>query len=92
MATDYWLNKLLFDLQGPEGRSRWDPENREATLEGYPVSSEVRQALLGDDYEYLYPVTNPYLMRFFLLICGHDDKKSIEILSSIDVNEEGARG
>ena len=92
MATDYWLNKLLFDLQGPEGKSRWALENREGTLEAYPVSSEIRQALLDDDYEYLYPVTNPYLMRFFLLICGHDDKKSIEILSSINVNEEKAHG
>ena len=67
MATDYWLNKLLFDLQGPEGKVSWAPENREATLEAYPVSSEVRQALLDDNYEYLYPVTNPYLMRFFLI-------------------------
>ena len=92
MATDYWLNKLMFDLQGPDGKSRWAPENREATMANYPVSSEIRQALLDDDFAYLYPVTNAYLMRFFLLICGHDDDKSIEILSAIDVSEETAHG
>jgi len=91
MATDYWLNKLMFDLQGPDGKSRWAPENREATMADYPVSPEIRQALLDDDYAYLYPVTNPYLMRFFLLICGHDDDKSIEILSGKGVLQRVTR-
>lgn len=92
MATDYWLNKLIFDLQGPDGKNRWARSNRENTLDAYPVSSKIRQALLDDDYEFLYPLTNPYLMRFFLLICGHDDEKSIKILSSIDMKEEPIHG
>ncbi len=91
MQSDYWLNKLMFDLQGPDGKNLWS-EHRETTIDKYPVSHEIRQALLSDDYEYLYPRTNPYLMRFFLLICGYDDQKSIEILSSIDTRKEEVNG
>lgn len=91
MQSDYWLNKLMFDLQGPDGKKLWS-EHRETTINKYPVSHEIRQALLSDDYEYLYPRTNPYLMRFFLLICGYDDQKSIEILSSIDTRKGGING
>ncbi|MBK18351.1 MAG: hypothetical protein CMM52_05890 [Rhodospirillaceae bacterium] len=91
MATDYWLNKLIFDLQGPDGKDQWS-NHREETIDKYPVSAEIRQALIDDNYAYLYPLTNPYLMRFFLLISGNDDQKSIEILSAIEVNEETAHG
>ena len=91
MQTDYWLNKLMFDLQGPDGKELWS-EHRETTLDKYPLSLEIREALLRDDYEYLYPLTNPYLMRFFLLICGHADEASIKILSSIGVNREKTNG
>ena len=91
MQTDYWLNKLMFDLQGPDGKVLWS-EHRETTLDKYPLSLEIREALLRDDYEYLYPLTNPYLMRFFLLICGHYDEASIKILSSIGVNREKTNG
>ncbi len=91
MQTDYWLNKLMFDLQGPEGKELW-AEHRKATLDKYPLSLEIRTALLRDDYEFLYPLTNPYLMRFFLLICGYDDENSIKILSSIRVNKERTNG
>ena len=33
--TDYWLNKLMFDLQGPGGKERWR-DDREAVLDAYP--------------------------------------------------------
>ena len=87
MALDYWLNKLMFDLQGDDGRGLWT-NHREEVIAKYPVSLEIKQALLKDDFAFLYHKTNPYLMRFFLLICGHDDAESIKILSEIDPQEK----
>ena len=87
MALDYWLNKLMFDLQGDDGRDLWT-NHREEVIAKYPVSLEIKQALLKDDFAFLYHKTNPYLMRFFLLICGHGDAESIKILSAIDPQEK----
>lgn len=80
--ADYWLNKLMFDLQGDDGKDRW-ANSREEVVDSYPLSPEVRKALLEDDYDVIQPLANPYLMRFFLLISGHDDAGSIRILSDI---------
>ena len=85
--TDYWLNKLIFDLQGPDGKERWT-SGREDFIDQYPVSPEIRKALLEDDIETLLPLMNPYLMRFYLLISGYDDKGSIETLSRFQTEEE----
>lgn len=90
--TDYWLNKLIFDLQGPGAHERW-AERREQVVDDYPVSPEIRRALLEDDFDVLQPLVNPYLMRFFLLICGHDDEGSIRILEGIgERRKEAADG
>lgn len=88
--TDYWLNKLIFDLQGPQGKDDWT-NRREEVISGYPVSDEMRAALLADDIGTLLPYVNPYLMRFYLLISGFDDEKSIEVLSSFQTEEERKR-
>jgi len=85
--TDYWLNKLIFDLQGPDGKDLWT-NHREETIDKYRVSPEVKTALMEDDVETLLPLMNPYLMRFYLLVSGHNDEQSIETLSAFQTEEE----
>ena len=61
-------------------------------IDEYPVSPEIRQALLDDDFAVIQPAMNPYLMRFYLLICGLDDAGSIEALGALHKEEERANG
>jgi len=88
--TDYWTNKLVFDLQGPHGKDQWT-NHRAEVIDRYPVPPKIEQALLNDDIGVLIPVINPYLMRFFLLMLGYDDAKSIEVLESFQTDEERKR-
>jgi hypothetical protein len=88
--TDYWTNKLVFDLQGPHGKDQWT-NHRAEVIARYPVPPKIEQALLNDDIGVLIPVINPYLMRFFLLMLGYDDAKSIEVLESFQTDEERKR-
>ncbi len=88
--TDYWANKLVFDLQGPDGKDQWT-NHRADVMSRYPLTSEVEQAFLNDDIGTLIPVINPYLMRFFLLMLGYDDAKSIAVLESFQTEEERKR-
>ena len=60
-------------------------------IDRYPVPPKIEQALLNDDIGVLIPVINPYLMRFFLLMLGYDDAKSIEVLESFQTDEERKR-
>jgi protocatechuate 4,5-dioxygenase alpha chain len=89
--TDYWLNKLFFDLQGPGGKERWR-DDRAAVLDDYPLKPELRQALLDDDFSVIQPVANAYLLRFHLLISGYDDEQSIALLKALEKEEETANG
>ncbi len=89
--TDYWLNKLMFDLQGPGGKDRWQAD-RTAVLDQYPLAPEVRQALLDDDMKVIQPLANPYLLRFHLLISGYGDAESIALLSALAKTEERVDG
>ena len=88
--TDYWTNKLVFDLQGPHGKDQWT-NHRAEVIARYPVPTKIEQALLKDDIGVLIPVINPDLMRFFLLMLGYDDAKSIEVLESFQTDEERKR-
>lgn len=88
--TDYWLNKLVFELQGPDGKDLWT-NRREEVIDRYPVSPEVRKALLNDDIGTLLPLMNPYLMRFYLLVSGFGDAESIAVLSKFQTDEEKER-
>ncbi|MAM68948.1 MAG: hypothetical protein CMM12_09345 [Rhodospirillaceae bacterium] len=88
--TDYWLNKLIFDLQGPDGKERWN-SSREEVMDNYELAPEIRTALKEDDIAVLLPLVNPYLMRFFLLMLGYDDAKSIEVLSALQSDEDRER-
>jgi hypothetical protein len=88
--VDYWANKLIFELQGPEGKDQWT-KHRAEVISRYPLSPKIEQAFLNDDIGTLLPVINPYLMRFFLLMLGYDDAKSVAVLSSFQTDEERKR-
>ncbi len=87
--TDYWLNKLIFDLQEAGGRGLWtDSAKRLAFIDGYKVSPAIRQALIGEDFATLRPLINPYRMRNFLLFCGLDDEESKAVLHGLHVGAQ----
>ena len=88
--TDYWANKMIFDLQGPDGKDQWT-NHRAEIISRYQLSPELKQAFLNDDIGTLIPVINPYLMRFFLLMLGYDDAKSIAVLESFQTEEQRKR-
>jgi hypothetical protein len=88
--TDYWANKLIFDLQGPDGKEQW-ANHRAEFLSAYPVSEKLCKAFMDDDIGTLIPVINPYLMRFFLIVLGYDDAKSIAVLEQLQTEEERKR-
>ena len=89
--TDYWLNKMMFDLQEPGGKDRWQTD-RAAVLDEYPLSPEVRQALIDDDMRVIQPLANPYLLRFHLLISGYGDAESIAKLNALAETGEKVDG
>ena len=89
--TDYWLNKMFFDLQGPGGKERWR-DDRLAVLDDYPLKPDLRQALIDDDFSVIYPAANPYLLRFHLLISGYEDAASIALLHGLADDKETAHG
>ena len=52
--TDYWLSKLFFDIQAPANLAKWKAD-RESVLQDYPLSAEMRAAVLADDLEAIAP-------------------------------------
>ena len=80
--TDYWLNKLMFDLQGPGAKQRWLTD-RAGVIDEYPLAPELRRALLEDDFAVIQPVANAYLLRTFLLMCGLNDQQSMDVLHGL---------
>ena len=54
---DYWLNKLFFDIQQPALAAEFK-KNRDAVLARYPMSAELRQAVVEDDMAALVPHVN----------------------------------
>ncbi len=88
--TDYWLNKLIFELQGPNGKDEWT-NHRQEVIAKYELSPEIRTALMKDDIGTLLPLVNPYLMRFFLLMLGHDDDQSIAVLAEFQTDKDKER-
>ena len=84
--TDYWLSKLMFDLQAPDKMARWKAD-RGAVLEDYPLDPEVRQAALDDDVAVLAPRVNAYLLRFYLSGSGMDDAELMARLHALKPTE-----
>ena len=89
--TDYWLSKLFYDLQSPDATARWR-EDREQILDSYPLSSEMRQAVLEDDIATMVPHVNAYLLRFYCLVCNMDDTDFIARLRAMKPMEEANHG
>jgi len=69
---DYWLSKLCFDLQDPARVAEYR-RDREAVLGRYPLTPEVRAAVLADDVARLAELTNPYLLRYYFAATGMPD-------------------
>ena len=79
---DYWLNKLFFDIQQPAVAAEYK-KDRDAVLARYPMSSELRQAVIDDDIAKIAPHVNAYLLRFYYAIMGVKDAEFIERLNAI---------
>ena len=89
--TDYWLSKLFYDLQAPAVGSRWR-EDRTGILDAYPLSPEMRQAVLDDDLAAMAPHVNAYLLRFYCAVCGMNDAQFIERMSALKPDGETSHG
>jgi hypothetical protein len=90
-VKDYWLNKLFFDIQQPAVAAEYK-KDRDAVLARYPMSAELRQALLADDVEKLAPHVNAYLLRFYFAICGMKDAEFIRRLNEIPKAQAAQKG
>ena len=80
--TDYWMSNLFFDIQAPNTLAKWksDPES---VLEDYPLSPEMRKAVLSDDLETIAPHVNAYLLRFYFSISGMKDDEMLTRLHAM---------
>ena len=88
---DYWLNKLFYDIQQPALAAEYK-KDRDAVLARYPMSAELRQALISDDIETIAPHVNAYLLRFYYAICGMKDAEFIRRLNEIPKAQSGKTG
>jgi hypothetical protein len=79
--VDYWLSKLMYDLQDVELRKRFR-EDPESVLARYPLKPDVRQATLDGNIPFLQPLVNAYLLRFFFGYRGMDDEEFISAVRS----------
>ena len=84
--TDYWLSKLFFDIQLPENLLKWEADP-ESVLESYPLSAEMRTAVLADDLEAISPHVNAYLLRFYFSVSG---MKECELLARLHAMKSDA--
>ncbi len=89
--TDYWLSKMFYDLLSPDAAARWR-EDRSPILDDYPLSPEMRQAVLDDDIAAMAPHVNAYLLRFYCGVCGMDDTEFIGRLRAMKPGEEAHHG
>jgi hypothetical protein len=94
---DYWLSKLMFDLQQPAAAEEFKA-NREAVLARYPLKPEVRAAVDADDVTTLAKLVNPYLIRFYFFAVGRNEAWFLERIrktgpaASNAANKEAAHG
>tara|TARA_R110000868_G_scaffold4155_6_gene25233 strand:+ start:466 stop:774 length:309 start_codon:yes stop_codon:yes gene_type:complete len=89
--TDYWLSKLFFDIQSPDNLARWKAD-RDSVLEDYPLSPEMRQAVIDNDLEAIAPHVNAYLLRFYFSICGMKDDELLARLHAMKPKMRPATG
>jgi Aromatic-ring-opening dioxygenase LigAB, LigA subunit len=88
---DYWLNKLFYDIQQPALAAEYK-KGRDAVLARYPMSAELRQALVTDDIEKIAPHVNAYLLRFYYAITGMKDAEFIRRLNEIPNAQSEQKG
>lgn len=63
----YLLNKLVHEIQFPEGRARFDSDPK-AFLDGYDLTEDEVVAVRGGDVRTLWTMgVNPYLLRVYQL-------------------------
>ena len=74
---DYWLSKLMFDLQQPAAAEEFKAD-REKVLARYELRPEVREALERDDVAALAKLVNPYLIRFYFFAVGKPEAWFLE--------------
>jgi hypothetical protein len=89
--VDYWLSKLMFDLQAPAVAAEWRAD-RIAVLDRYALWPEIRAAVLADDIEILSRHVNAYLLRFYFAICGMSDAEFIARLRAIPADKGKRHG
>ena len=72
---DYWLNKLFYDLTRSPLGAAYKAE-RGSVLDRYPLTPEVRRALVEDDLAFIARagLANPYLLRYYFQLLGYDDE------------------
>jgi hypothetical protein len=85
--SDYWLSKLFFDLQQGDLATQYK-KDRDVVLARYPLSAELRRAVLADDLAVLAPHVNAYLLRFYFAICGVKDEEFIRRLNELPAKPE----
>lgn len=78
--TDYWLNKLFFDLQDPDTAARFKTD-MDSVLGNYRLKPAIRDALVADDLASLAPHSNAVLLRFYYAIRGVNDAEFIRRLN-----------
>jgi hypothetical protein len=79
-VTDYWLNKLFFDLQDRDTAARFKVD-MESFLRDYKLKPAIREALIADDMTTLAPHSNAILLRFYYVIKGVSDAEFIRRLN-----------
>ena len=80
--TDYWLSKLFFDLQNKAAAADYRAD-RAKVLDRYPLSPEVRAAVLANDIAVLAPRVNAYLLRYYFQVVGMPDDEFIGRLRAL---------
>jgi hypothetical protein len=80
--TDYWLSKLIFDLQAPGAIPEYRAD-RETVIARYPLAPDVVQALLSDNVAFLAPRVNAYLLRYYFGFAGMSDAVFLEKLHAM---------
>jgi hypothetical protein len=89
--SDYWLNKLFFDLQQPTLSAEYN-KDRESVLARYPLKPELRRAVLADDLAAIAPHVNAYLLRFYFAIRGMKDAEFIQRVNEISPKKVSSHG
>ena len=82
MSTDYWLSKLMYDLQDPAIRADYRAD-RAAVLARYKLDDVVLRALDTHDITVLAPRVNAYLLRFYYQYSGVKDADFMDGLRTL---------